>query len=128
MIDAIKFHIGDSIAFICTNIRASNINPNSSVSETAFKQLHKTVKALCKGVETLTTQTKTILDQILTSNQVNFSDYLSDSRFFELVREDCREIKKRRIHKKCIVIKRIKATSVESLTSIFNHASIALLN
>ena len=127
VVDAIKSHNGQGIAFICTTCRATNSggtgNGSEAVSVLAFGQLHETVKALCRTVESLVTHVK----KEPTGSGMTSGFSYDNSEFRDAIREEAREIEERRIRKCSIIIKGTSATSAEDLKTAFKLVSTALI-
>ena len=64
VVQAIAEYGGAGIVFICTNCKISqpstSTSDNDSINAAAFKQLHQTVKALCKSFTELSEQVKSM--------------------------------------------------------------------
>ena len=133
IVDAIKSHNGNGIAFICTACRARGTgnNPVANVSSDAFIQLHEAVKALCKTVGSLAAEIKNVVPQgsgggdqqgggdrsVGAGHVAGFNTECPNFR--QAVREETREMEERRIRKTSVILKGTAATSSQEVVTAF---------
>ncbi|KAK3871549.1 hypothetical protein Pcinc_023315 [Petrolisthes cinctipes] len=128
LITSIQEYGGTGIVFVCTECRTGS-SDGGGVSQSALQQLFQTVKKLCETVQSLTSQVAVLSSGSGTASQPQSPGLAlgldpgpapDRDQLRTLIREETREIEERHKCRHSIIVRGIKAISVDAFKPMFD--------
>ena len=125
LITSIQEYGGTGVVFVCTECRTCG-GGGGDVSQSAIKQLFQTVKKLCETVQSLTSQVADLSSNPgstghQSASGLNPSSAPDTDHLRTLIREETREIEERHKRRQSVIVRGIKAQSVETFKPMFDR-------